>query len=792
METVWQDVRYAVRLLRKQPGFALLAILTLALGIGASTAIFSVIDAALLRPLPYPQPEQLVEIDVGVQEPGRSQPSYYGPSLADVRRWQEPGTPFSSVVTWTGVIFGRIVDGTEPERVEAMQVSEGYLTLHGLAPLIGRDFNPDDMRVGAPDVAMLGYGYWQRRYGGDTDVVGKVLTFDGASATIVGVMPAAAEEAPVWLPLRVAPGADQRGSGRSTYARLRPGVTLDAAERQLTASVVPERDRDGTTPQTTIRLTSLLDAAIDGYQTTVRVIAGAVALILLIACVNVAGLLLARGAARQPELAVRASIGAARGRLVRQLLVESVVLSAAGGALGILVAWLSLDALVANVPMTLPSNSPAELNLKVLGASLGLVAVTGLLFGLVPALRLSRVSIGAALARGGRRQGSALSRRGSQCLIAAEIALAVVLVTGAGLMITSFARVLNVDMGFDADAFMTMEVTPLDSNAAVHAQFYPALLQTARSLPGVAAVGAVDHMPLAGSSTVTSATVNGKSVGIAIRQVLPGYFEAIGVPVRQGRMPTDADYASGLLFAVVNETGARELFPDGAAIGGQIALRKASYTVVGVVGDIRHGGPFGRIRTEVFQPFRATADSVRRARALTFVVRPTGGNPDLGNTLRRAAQGIGPRVLIERVRTGSEWLGERVTTPRRRTVLLGLLGGLGLVLAIVGVFGMTAYSVARRTQEIGVRMAFGARPGAMVWRMVRDSAIPIAIGTLIGLGGAALATRLIASFLFQTEPIEPVTFSIVAALLVVAGCVAAWIPARRAARIDPVLALRAD
>jgi predicted permease len=441
--------------------------------------------------------------------------------------------------------------------------------------------------------------------------------------------------------------------------------------------------------------------------------------------------------------------------------------------------------------MALPSNAPVAISPTVLAASAALAVLSGLLFGLVPALRLSRVRIGAVLARN-NRQGSAVSRRGSQLLIAAEVALAVVLVAGAGLMIRSFARVLNVEMGFAPDAFLTMEVTPLDPNAAVHAQFYPALLETLRSMPGIDRVGAIDHLPLAGSSSVTQARVEGRSVGIGIRQFLPGYFEAMGIPVRAGRLLTPADYAAGTAAAIVNETAAREMVPDGRAVGRELTVGKRTYAILGVVADIRHGGPFGQMGSEVFLPFTASADSLHRALALTIVVRPSGTNPDLASQLRRAAQRVGPRVLVERIRTGGDWLGDRVITPRRRTVLLGLLGGLGLVLAAVGVFGMTAYAVSRRTQEIGVRMAFGARPGVVVRQMLRDSAMPIAIGTIVGLGGAALATRLIASFLFQTDPIEPVTFAAVAALLMATGCLAAWIPARRAARVDPVLALRTE
>ena len=789
METIWQDVRYAVRLLRKQPGFTLVAVLTLALGIGASTAIFSVIDAALLRPLPYPDPEQLVEVKIATQRPGWPEPSSLGPSLADVRQFQRADSPLSAIAIWDRLTYGRIVEGPEPERVDGIEISESYLAAYGLAPVAGRPFSAADFREGAPRVVMLGYGYWQGRYAGDRNVIGRVVRFDGEPAAIVGVMPPQADVAPVWLPLRVTPSLDRRGYGRNTVARLRPGVSREHAEVQLSAMVQDEPGPTGTTAS--VELSSLLDDATGPYRTTLTVIGGAVGLILLIACVNVAGLLLARGATRQAELAVRASIGAGRGRLVRQLLAESLVLAAAGGALGVIVAWISIDALVANIPMSLPSNAPVTLNLKVLAASVALIVLTGVLFGLMPAFRLSRVQIGTALARGGRRRGSGLSRRGSQLLIATEIALAVVLVAGAGLMIRSFARVLSVDIGFDPDAFLTVEVAPIQQTAAVQEQFYPALLQALGNVPGVASAGAVDHLPLTGVWTITSASVDGRSVSVGIRQFLPGYFETLGIPLQAGRWMTPADYSSALPVVIVNETAAREMFPDGNVVGRQIIV-SGSLTVIGVAGDIRSNGPFGREASEVFVPFRASASSLRRALALTVVVRPTGENRDLPNQLRRAAASVGPRVLVERIRTGGDWLGDRVITPRRRTVLLGLLGGLGLVLAAVGVFGMTAYAVSRRTQEIGVRMAFGARPGVVVRQMLRDSAMPIAIGTIVGLGGAALATRLIASFLFQTDPIEPVTFAAVAALLMATGCLAAWIPARRAARVDPVLALRTE
>jgi predicted permease len=477
------------------------------------------------------------------------------------------------------------------------------------------------------------------------------------------------------------------------------------------------------------------------------------------------------------------------------MLTESAVLALAGGGVGVLLAWLALDAIVANVPMSLPSSSPVAINLTVLGFTAALLLVTSLIFGLVPAIRLSRVRLNSALARGGRQPGTSLSRRGSQSLIAAEVALAVVLVAGAGLMLRSFARLSAVDLGFNPDGLLTMEVLPLDPDPEVHKTFYATLAQRLRTLPGVTAVGVVDNFALGGGTSFTSVRVGDKPVSITFFRALPGYFEAIETRLRAGRLPTDADYASGLRGAVIDETAAREMFPDGAAVGRQFTpsgKNAEPFTVLGVIADLRHGGPLNtrEPQPQVFYPLAFSASDLTTA--MLVVVRTSGRAPDLGAQLRRTAQSIGPRVLVESVRTGNDWFGDRVITSRRRTVLLGLLGGLGLVLALVGVFGMMAYAVARRTAEIGVRMAFGARPGQVVRTMLRDAIWPIAIGTAAGIGGAMLATRAIASFLFQTTPTDPATFAGVAAALAVTGCLAALLPARRAARVDPASTLRTE
>jgi predicted permease len=787
METIWQDVRYAGRMLKRQPGFTLVAVLTLALGIGASTAIFSVIDAALLRPLPYPHPEQLVEVEIRVERSDRAGASHGWPRAGEVKQIRQRGSPLSAVAASIAETFERVLDTGELERTGAISISDTYLAVLGLSPAAGRSFTADDTRVGAPAVAMLGFGVWQRQYGGDPAAVGRTITFDGRPATIVGVMPRNAEDYGVWLPLPLR--TDEARTVGDMIGRLRPGITREDAERQLSAAVSPRPAPAGITQKTSVRLTPLLDRTTRGYHQAIAVLSAAVIVVLLLGCVNVAALLLARGAARQSELAVRAAIGAGRSRLVRQLLCESFVLAAAGGAAGVLLAWLLIDSLVANLPIALPSNSPAEMNIVVLAAGLGLALITGGVVGLVPAFRLSRVPLTLALGRGFRGAGAPLTRRGGGVVIAAEIALAVILLAGAGVMLRSFNRLIGIDLGFDPDAVVTLEATPVDRNPAVHGDFYRQLLRTLREMPDIEAAGAIDHFPLGGSGFASVAAVNGAEVTVGVSQVLPGYFEAMAIPLRAGRLLTDGDVAAGMSAALVNETAARQLFPGASPVGQQITVQKLTYTIVGVVADV--GIVSGRCCDLLFLPFDPRRQN-GSTRWLTVVVRPRNESTDLADRLRQAALTIGPRVLVERIRPVGDWLGDRVAMPRRRTVLIGLLGGLGLVLAVVGVFGMTAYSVARRTREIGVRMAFGAAPGAIVGRMLRDAAIPIGIGTAVGLAAAALSTRLIASFLYQTQPTDPATFAAVAALLVSTGCLAALVPAMRAARVDPLAALRSD
>jgi putative ABC transport system permease protein len=788
METVLQDARYGVRLLLKHRAFSMVAILTLAVGIGVSTALFSVIDVALLRPLPYPHPEQLV--DVAVRQTNNGESGSYAPSMADIRAWREAGRSFAHV--GAGRVRGflpRVVDAGAPERLIVGEVSEGFLEVFGVKPLLGRGVEIEDLHEGAPLVALLGHGYWQSRFGGVPDVIGRVIRIADVPATIVGVLPAGFyRETAVWLPEQIpASRANFRGSGTPVQGRLRPGVTIVDAERELTEITSRIASGPGQATDVRVELTSMYDNETSGSGKTITLLAWTVSLILLIACVNVAGLLLARGAIREPELAIRASIGAGRARLVRQLLTESLILAFAGGLVGLVLAWTSLDALVAIIPISLPSNSPASLNLPVLGFAAILSVVSSVAFGLVPALRISRAQMGVPLAIASRRHRSALSRRGGQLLIAAEVALAVVLLAGAGLMVRSFERLAAVDVGFDPSTVLTMEVEPLDPAPNVLRHYYPALLGAIRTLPEVAAAGAVDYLPLRDGSVVTFVNGAGQT-NLNMRQVLPGYFEAIGLPVKLGRHPTESDRTGAEHVVLINEEAARLFFPDGSPVGRFLqTIGESPRRIIGVVGNVRHYGPLSAPRPEVYQLYGQTAPQ-----PLRIVLRPRPSAVLSGDRLREMAHAVGPKVLVERIRLATDDLGETVVTPRRRTLLLSLLGGLGVLLTLVGVFSMTAYAVARRTQEIGIRMAFGAGPADVVLTMVRDAAWPALLGLSVGMTVALFATRVVQSFLFETTPHDPATFAAVAVIMIVAALVAAWVPARRAARVDPVIALRAE
>jgi putative ABC transport system permease protein len=642
-------------------------------------------------------------------------------------------------------------------------------------------------------VALLGHAFWQQEFGGEPSVLGRTIRIADRAVTIVGVLPPGFyKETAAWQPS--SPYVVQRGSGTPAILRLRPGVTTAQAKAALEAVTVPGRVMGPQQAPAQLVITSMYDDETSQFGATINTLALAVGLILLIACVNVAGLLLARGATRDVELAIRAAIGAGRGRLVQQLLTESVILAIVGACVGVLFAYLALDSLVALIPLSLPANSPVRINATVLTFALTLSVATALIFGLVPALKLSRAPklIASTLAVGGR-SGAPLSKRAGQSLIAVEVALALVLMTGAGLILRSFARLVAVDLGFDTANVLTLEVEPLEQTATVRRDYYTALTQALRQLPEVASAGAIDQLALGGGGSYGFPTAdNGAHVEGPQRTVLPGYLEAMGVRPVAGRLLETADLPLAEAV-VINSSLARKYFDD-KAVGHTLRTtgpHSQSFRIVGVVANLRHGGPEGRVQPEMYI-LPKTTDVENEAMQLAMVMRLRDGASVSVDRLKQLAESIGPRVLVGSARPAADVVGQQVAKPRNRMLLLTMLGTFGLLLTLVGIFSMTAYAVARRTREIGVRMAFGARPAQVVGVMIRDAFWPVVFGLMAGLAGTYFATRFIESFLFQTTPTDPLTLAAVVLLLAGATALAAWLPARRAAAIDPVTALRAE
>lgn len=796
LETIVQDVKYASRQLRLNPSFSLVAVLTLALGIGLSTTMFSVIDAALLRPLPYPDPDRLVTLDVEETRPD-GQSSRFAPSMADIRTWRT----VTDVVdhAGTGRVSGfvpLIVETSAPQRLRVGEASEGFLETYGIFPILGRSIQVEDTNPRAPAVALLGHAFWQHEFGGDPRVLGRTIRVENRPVTVVGVLPAGFyNETALWRARQLtAQMYDRRATGTPAIARLRPGITIAQATAALDPLTGPSTLFGPSAGPAKVVIQSMYDDETGGYGATIRTLCMAVGLILLIACVNVAGLVLARGATRDVELAIRASVGAGRGRLIRQLLTESVLLATLGAVCGVLLAYVSLEALVALVPLSLPPNSPPAINGTVLAFALGLTAATALLCGLVPSLKLSRAPrlISTMLNVGGR-SGTPLSKRGGQWLIGVEVALALVLMAGSGLILRSFARLLSVDLGYDRANVLTLEVEPLDRAPRLRHDYYVSLANELRRLPEVVAAGAIDRMALDGGRTYYSVRTDaGASFDGPQRTVLPGYLESMRARLIAGRLLEDADRADGEAV-VINAAAAQQHF-RGEAVGHTLRTEgrdARQWRVVGVVANLRHAGPLGRVQPEMYVlPDPHPSETSRLTLAMVMRVRE--GTALAPDRLKQIAEAPGPRVLVERVRPAEVLLSDQISTPRQRMLLLTMLGMFGLLLTLVGIFSMTAYAVARRTREIGVRVAFGARPAQVVGVMLGDALWPVGLGLLAGLAGTFYTTRVIRSFLFETTPHDPATLTAVAAVLCAAACLAAWLPARRAASVDPLAALRAE
>ena len=802
-----QDLRYGLRMLVKNKAFTVVAVLTLGLGIGANTAIFSVVNAVLLRPLPFEQPDRLVMVwQTNVQTGSLQDPA----SFLNLVDWQQQNQVFEQIAAFMprGI---SLTDIDEPEQLPGSFVSANLFPALGVTPTLGRTFLPDEDRPGGGRAVILSHGLWQRRFGGDPGIIGKALTLDGASHTVVGVMPADFQfpipgQFPIpptqlWVPLAIDPGQANRGD-RSLFAvgRLKSGVTVGQAQAEMTliARRLEQQYPDANTGSG-VKVVPLHEQVVGRLRPALLVLLGAVGFVLLIACANVASLLLSRAAARQKEIAIRAALGAGRLRLVRQLLTETVLLTLMGGTLVLLLAYGGMDSLKAGLPPNLPRADEISIDRQVLGFSFVVSLFTGLLFGLVPAWQASRPDLNEVLKEGGGKGAGGQGRsRARNVLAVAEVAAALVLLVGAGLLIKSFYRLQQVNLGFNPERALSVPfalppVRYRDGGARL--AFVEQVAQRLKGLPGVQAVGGVTTLPLSMNYSTGTFAVEGRppdpgESNIAnVRVATPDYFRAMEIPLIGGRAFTEEDTFQAPAVTVINETLARRYWPGEDPIGKRIISPARAdgtlTTVVGVVGDVRNDGLDDEPKPELYFPY------AQNPQTHMFIVVRTANDPaGLMAAVRREVWAVDKNLPLSDLSTLEQLLDKTIAQRRFNLLLLGMFAGVALVLAAVGIYGVMSYAVTQRIHEIGVRMALGAQT-SNVLRMVVGQGIRLAlVGIAIGLGAALALTRLMASLLYEVSATDPLTFAVIALMLAAVALVACYVPARRATRVDPMVALR--
>ncbi|MGH9846154.1 MAG: ABC transporter permease, partial [Blastocatellia bacterium] len=784
-----QDLRYGLRMLLKNPGFTLIAIITLALGIGANTAIFSVVNAAVLRALPYPNADRLVMLwGTNAKDGNQQQPASFG----EFNDWRARMRSFDQVAgaspPWNFVLMG----GSEPEPIQGMWVSANLFSTLGVAPARGRAFLPEEDRTGGAPVVIISHGLWQRRYGADPDLVGRTLSLGGNVFTIVGIMPAGfhfLEAAELWTPLQQNQFASSVRSVRllSVVGRLRADVTAQQANAELDQLA---RHWESQYPDTNtgvgLRMVDLHRQVTGKVRFGLWLLFGAIGLVLLVACTNVANLMLARSAARRKEIAVRAALGAGRLRLIRQLLTESIALSLLGGAGGVLLAVWGMELLLKLNPVQLPQYHQIEIDLAVLGFTILASILTGILFGLAPALQASKLDLHAALKEGGRgARADAGQRRLSNLLVIAEVAMALVLLAGAGLLVRSFVRLLDVNPGFVTENLLTMQ---LGLPNATYAQperriaFYGQLEERLKAMPEVTSVGLVTRLPLQSAlNNVTSfLSIEGRPVPpsqrpeIDFRRASTGYFQTMGIPLLAGRLVAEQDVTANTGAVLINDAMAKRFFPGEDPIGKRISTATVTgqeqwRTIAGVVGSVRHLGMEVEPRPEIYYHTNTSPPF-----GPVFVIRTTSDPKNLIAAVRSTVRGIDRDLPISNVNTMEQLVAQSLSQRRFAMLLLGIFAGLALLLAGVGIYGVISYSVTGRTREIGVRMALGARAADVLKLVVGQGMTMTAIGIGLGLIASAALTRLMSNWLFGVSATDPLTFALVAALLAGVALVACY------------------
>ncbi len=803
MMTLLQDLRHGARLLVRAPGFAAIAIAALAIGIGANTAIFSVVNTLLLQPLPYHDADRLA-IVWEHNIPRDRKNNVVAP--ANFLHWRDMNQGFTDLGALSSTFDVTLTGAGDPEEVPTQLVTAEVFPILGVRPAIGRGFTPEEIRPGSR-VVVISDRLWKRRFRGDLGILERPIVSGGVPYTVIGVMPAGFsfldKNVDVWQPFGfTAESRTPRGRSIQVVGRLKPGVTFVRAQEDMThvAADLTRKFPDFNTGWTA-RVVPLREQLTGTVRPALLVLAGAVTFVLLIACANVANLLLARATARQRELAVRSALGAGRARLIRQLLAESLVLSTAGGICGLLLAWWALNFLRAVVAERLPIQrlEMAAIDGWVLAFTLGASVFCGLVFGVVPALTAAGPSLNDALKEGGRTGSVSRGHRTRSAFVIVEIALALVLLVGAGLLMRSFKQLLDVDPGFDPARTVTMRLSLPSSRYGgdgQRAQFFDRFFQQVDALPGVQASGSISWLPLAGGGAATSMEIVGQPKppkGLEpvadVRVISHEYLKTMGVPLLKGRLFNEQDAAEAKGRVIINDTMARKFWPGEDPIGKHIRIHWDTLEdeVIGVVGDVKHAGLDGEVRAMTYWPFQRSPYGT-----MTIAVRTAGEATSVVNAIAGVVRQMDPDLVFANVRTMEDVVARSVAERRLTMLLLTIFAGAALLLAAVGIYGVIAYSVTQRTQEIGIRMALGAQRGDVL-RMIVGQAMALTTGGIvIGAIGAFLLTRLMTGLLFNVKPGDPLTFVAVAVVLGLVAAFASYVPGRRATRVDPVIALRAE
>ncbi len=808
MSSLLQDLRYGARMLWKQPGFTLVAIITLALGIGANTAIFSVVNAVLLQSLPYREADRLVTV---WEKSQRREQNVI--NLANFNDWKTQNDVFEDMATFADFRTNLTGSG-DPVEIPAQIASENLFRVLGVTPILGQGFKPENGIQGQDNVVVLSYGLWQRQFGGDANIIGRKLILNNNENTVIGVLPPdfkwhiqgnslTSQAAELWTPWAITEQMKQQRRGRfaSSVARLKPGVSLTQAKVSMDtlAARLREQYKEFNTGWG-VTVVALRDQFAGELRPALRVLMFAVGFVLLIACANVANLLLARTGIRQREIAVRSAVGAGRRRIVRQLLTESVLLSVFGGAAGLLLAWWGTAALVRLSPPELGGLRGLELSLPVLGFTFVVALLTGVLFGLVPAMEASNLNLSETLKDAGRSLAGGLrSKRLRSALVVAEVALALVLLVGAGLLIRSFQRLQMVGTGFNADKVMTMRVALPGRRYTQDPQrinFFTQAVAEMQALPGVETAGVINFLPFAGPGSGTGFEIEGLPKPLPGQGPVTGvcvadqnFFSAMQISLKRGRMFTDQEVKEMRHVVVVNESLANKYFPNEEALGKRITIAMKNENVpseiIGIVADVKHAQFDKPAEPMSYWPIAELPYN-----SMTFVLRTKGEPESVAAAARQVIQRLDPQQPVADVRTMSSLLGNSIARQRFNTLLLSIFAGVALLLSAIGIYGVLAYSVTQRTHEIGLRIALGAQLRDVLRLVVGQGITLILIGVAVGLGASFLLTRWLKTMLFEVSTTDPLTFLIVSLLLIAVALLACWIPARRATKVDPMVALR--